>query len=161
MSRIKNKYQLVIGFLTGMGMAGFLCLESQQNCINRWKELAEKNRGLFLLMDQWVKVKQEGKKLEEYFIKNDYKKIAVYGMSYVGVRLVKELENSEIEIAYGIDRNAANIYSQIKLLTVEDELPDVDAVIVTLVGGYDKVFDMLISRLGCPIIALEDIVNEI
>ena len=79
----------------------------------------------------------------------------------MGLRLVKELKNSEIEIAYGIDRNAANIYSEIKLVTIEENLPDVDAVVVTLVDGFDKVRDMLSKRLSCPVIAIEDIINEI
>ena len=158
---MKNRNPLALGFLLGAVTAGICLLRLQQRCINNWREQADKNRGLFRLMDQWVSIKQEKKNIEAYFIKNHYKKIAVYGMSYVGLRLVKELKNSEIEIAYGIDRNAANIYSEIKLVTIEENLPDVDAVVVTLVDGFDKVRDMLSKRLSCPVIAIEDIINEI
>ena len=56
------------------------------------RELAEKHLALFLMMNQWVKVKQEGKNLSCYFEKNGYKKIAIYGMSYAGETLLEELK---------------------------------------------------------------------
>lgn len=152
---------LVKGFLFGMFLTGFFLLRIQQDCINKWKRLAQKNIGLFLLMDQWVNVKQEGKKIEAYFIKNNYKRIAIYGMGSVGLRLVKELKDTEIEIAYGIDQNSANIYSDIKLVTMGEELSDVDAVIVTVAGGFDAISDKLSERMKCPMVAIEDIINEI
>lgn len=136
-------------------------LKFQQDCINKWKYQAIKNRGLFLLMNQWTSVKQNGKEVKKYFIQNNINKIAIYGMGYVGIRLVKELRNSEIEVVYGIDKNAANIYSEIELRTVEDELSDVDAVIVTLIDGFDEVYSVLSKKMDCRIIAIEDVINEI
>ena len=38
---------------------------------------------------------------------------------------------------YEIDGNAADIYSEIGLVTMDDNLKDVDAVAVTLVDEYD------------------------
>lgn len=156
-----KKIGYMLSFLAGAGLAGICLLKLQQGSIDRWKGLAEKNRGLFLLMDQWVRVRQDGRKLEEYFIRNSYKRIAVYGMGYVGRRLVEELKDSEIETVYGIDRNAANIYSEIKVVTMDEELANVDVVVVTLVDDFDQVSDLLSKELRCPVIAIEDIVNEI
>lgn len=162
MNKVRIRYQSIICFLFGIDVVGFFLLKQQQHCINKWKLLAGKNRGLFLLMDQWINVKQEEKKIEEYFIKNNYKRIAIYGMSCVGARLVKELRNSGIEIAYGIDRNAASIYSKIKVITMDEELPsEVDVVVVTLVDGFEEVCDTLTKKMNCPIVAIEDIINEI
>lgn len=156
---MSNLYPYML-LLIYIGAVGFL-LNLQQKCINKWKEQASKNRSLFLLMDQWVRTKQEGKKLESYFIKNNFKKIAVYGMGNVGKRLIKELRDSEINIAYGIDRNAENIYSEINLVTINDELENVDAVVITLISDFEDVYDKLSKKLKCSIIAIEDIINEI
>ena len=41
-------------------------------------EMSEKHFALFLMMNQWVKVKQEGKQLSEYLKKKGYKTIAIY-----------------------------------------------------------------------------------
>lgn len=159
--KIEKKYQFVVGALFGMSMVSVFLIYFQQNCINKWKSLSEKHLGLFLLMNQWTSVKQDNKKLEEYFIKNNYKRIAIYGMSYVGLSLIKELQDSQIEIVYGIDKNAASIYSKIKLLTIDDCLPEVDAVVITLINGFDKICEVLSEKIGCSIIAIEDIINEI
>lgn len=150
-----------MAFLLGTGMTSAFMLQLQQNCINKWKSSARKNRGLFLLMDQWVSIKQDGKRLENYFIKNNFRKIAIYGMGNVGKRIVKELKDSEIEILYGIDRSAESIYSEIKLVTINQTLEKVDAVVITLVDDFEDVYDKLSEKLKCSIIAIEDIINEI
>ena len=79
----------------------------------------------------------------------------------MGKRLVKELKRTEIEVVYGIDRNAADIFSEIELVTMDDDLEDVDAVVVTLVDEYDTVCDILSQKVKCPVIAIEDIINEV
>ena len=112
-------------------------------------------------MDQWLRIKQDGKKIESYFIKNNLRRIAIYGMSTVGMRLLKELKNSSVEVIYGIDRNAENIYCELKIVTVDEVLPEADVVIVTLVKGYDKICELLSGKVNCPVIAIEDIINEI
>lgn len=147
--------------LLGLSLMSFFLIRLQQNCINNWKTQANKNRGLFLLMNQWINLKQDEKKVEEYFIQKNLKRIAIYGMGYVGKRLVKELKRTEIEVVYGIDRNAADIFSEIELVTMDDDLEDVDAVVVTLVDEYDTVCDILSQKVKCPVIAIEDIINEV
>lgn len=123
----------IIGGLVGVG--GLVCFVAgwQQKCIERWKEQAEKNRAMFIIMDQWANLRQEGRNLEEYFIKNGYLRIAVYGMGVVGKRLIKELKNSKIQVVYGIDKNEDMVYTDLDVLTMNDELIKVDAVVVTVV----------------------------
>lgn len=150
-------YMLLVSF----GMASAFLIKLQQGCIDYWRKQANKNRGLFLLMDQWVCLKQDGRKIERYFIKNNLKRIAIYGMSYVGKRLSKELKCSEVEVIYGIDRNASIIYSEIELVTMDADLEDVDAIVVTSVDEYDSICSMLSQKISCPIIAIEDVVNEV
>lgn len=133
----------------------------QQNCIDVWKKQAEKNRGMFVLMNQWTNIKQEKRNLEEYFVNNKYFRIAVYGMGDIGKRLIKELRDSEIKVAYGIDRNCNNICTNIKVMTMDDNLEEVDAVVVTVIKEFDAIREDLLKRLNCPVIAIEDILNEV
>lgn len=125
------------------------------------KNMSEKHLALFLLMNQWVAVKQKGKNLTDYFENMGYKKIAIYGMSYVGERLVEELKDSSIQIAYGIDKMAETIYSDIDLVTMENELEQVDAVVVTPIFFFDEIEEELSKKIDCPIISLEDILYEV
>ena len=112
-------------------------------------------------MNQWVKVKQDGKNLSEYFEKNKYEKIAIYGLSYAGETLLSELQDSSIQIAYGIDQNADSIYSDINVYSLEDSLEPVDVVVVTAITFFNEIEKKLSGKIDCPIISLEDILYEI
>ncbi len=157
---MKDKCKLnSLGF--GVSVLLVFLLKLQQESIMQWKESSRKNRSQFILMKQWIDIKQENKKLKDFFVKNNYQHIAIYGMGDIGVALVKELENSEIEIAYGIDRNAKTIRSNIKLLSMEDNFTEVDAVIVTIIKDFDLIYEKLIKKLNCPILPIEDVINGI
>ena len=125
------------------------------------QKMSNKHLALFLMMNQWVLVKQEGKNLASYFEKNNYHKIAVYGMSYAGERLLNELKGSGIEVAYGIDQNADGIYSEIEIITKEDTLEPVDAIVVTPVFFFQEIEKDLSGKVDCPILSLEDILYEV
>lgn len=157
---MKKSFKLLAAF-TGMGIPAYFFIRLQQGCIDQWKEVADKNQELFLVMDQWLRIKQEGKNLEQYFIKNHYQTIAIYGMGHLGQHLARELRDTEVEIAYGIDSNCGHICSDITKMTVDDDLPEVDVVVVNALGEFDAAYEVLSAKLGCPIVAIEDILNEI
>lgn len=123
--------------------------------------MSNKHLSLYLMMNQWVNVKQENKSIAEYLEKNGYKEIAVYGMNYVGETLMKELENSNVKIKYGIDKNAENIYMDVDLLTPDDDLPIVDAIIVTAITFFEEIEESLSAKVDCPILSMEDILYEV
>jgi len=125
------------------------------------KQMSDKHLALFLMMNQWVKVKQEGKNLAEYFEKNGYKNIAVYGMSYAGETLLDELKNSDVCVKYAIDKRADRIYADVDVITLEDDLQEVDAVVVTAITFFDEISEMLEEKFDCPIISLEDVLYEV
>ena len=131
------------------------------NKVNDWQQLSDKHLALFLMMNQWVKVKQDGKNLSDYFEKNEYKKIAIYGMSYVGETLADELKNTATKVVYAIDKKADNMYSDLDIFSPDENLEEVDAVVVTSITFFDEIEAMLEKRLDCPIISLEDILYEV
>lgn len=151
----------IIGGTVGAAVGAGLVEKKAAKMTSKIQEMSDKHLALFLMMNQWVKVKQEGKNLSAYFVKKGYKKIAIYGMSYAGECLVNELENSEITIKYGIDKNADSIYADIDVVNPEDNLEEVDAVVVTPIFFMSEIEEMLSKKLSCPIISLEDILYEV
>lgn len=145
------------GVAAGAGVVG----KAQIEKTNKVQSMSDKHLALFLMMNQWVKVKQEGRKLSEYFEKNGYKKIAVYGMSYAGETLIDELKDTGITVAYGIDKNADSIYADVNVVTMDDSLDKVDAVVVTAITFFDEVEEALSREMDCPILSLEDILYEV
>lgn len=157
MVKIRKEYTIFLIIISFF--AFLLCL--QQKYIKKLKLRVRKERGLFFLMNQWIGLKQDNQQIETYFQRNNYQRIAVYGMGFVGMRLIKELRNTNLNIIYGIDQNAANISSDLKLLTLEDELPEVDVIIVTVLGSFQEIYDKLSTKIKCDIVAIEDIINEV
>ncbi|MCX4339236.1 MAG: hypothetical protein OSJ72_06280 [Lachnospiraceae bacterium] len=141
------------GAAAGAAAVGKVTCES----IDKAKAMSDKHLALFLMMNQWVKVKQEGKNLAEYFEKNGYKKIAVYGMSYAGETLLDELKGGDITVAYAIDKNADAIYADVDVVSMDDKLEEVDAIVVTAITFFDEIEEKLSTKIDCPIISLEDI----
>ena len=125
------------------------------------QQMSNKHFALFQMMNEWVKVKQEGKNLSSYFESNGYKKIAIYGMSYAGERLIDELKNTSIEVAYGIDQRATSLYADVDIVTMDNILENVDAIVVTAITFFDEIEEKLVEKIDCPIISLEDILYEV
>lgn len=123
--------------------------------------MSNKHLSLFLMMNQWIKIKQEGRNLDLYFEKNGYKNIAIYGMSYVGETLIDELKNTNVSVAYGIDRKANSIYADVDVVSIDDILKPVDAVVVTAITFYKEIEEKLSEKIDCPIISLENILYEV
>jgi hypothetical protein len=147
----------LIGVVVGAGTVG----KVEGEKLNKMSAMSHKHLELYKMMSQWVRVKQEGKKLSSYFERNGYTKIAVYGMSYAGETLINELENSTVTVAYGIDRNAESLYADVDIVSMDDNLEEVDAVVVTAITFFDEIEEKLSEKIDCPIISLEDILYEI
>lgn len=122
--------------------------------------LSDKHLTLFLMMDQWVKIRQDGKSVALYLEEKGYNRIAVYGIGYAGQTLLSELRNTQVQVMYGIDQNADDICSELKIVSKEDVLEAVDAVVVTAITSFDAIKKELENKMDCPILSLEDIVYE-
>lgn len=147
--------------LAGAGMGAMAAGKAMEKKADKWQQMSDKHLALFMMMNQWVKVKQEGKNLSEYFVRNSYKDIAIYGMSFAGETLMDELKDSGICVKYGIDKRAGRISEEIDMVTMEDNLPEVDAVVVTAITFFDEIAEGLENKLNCPILSLEDILYEV
>ena len=106
------------------------------------------------------KNKTAGKSLETYFEQNGFHKVAIYGMGEVGEVLLRELQGSKIDVRYGIDQRASSVFSKLKILSPKEELAQVDVIVVTAIAYYDEIRRQLKEKVKCPIISLENILNE-
>lgn len=151
----------ILSIATGAILASGATGRIMSDKIQKIQEMSNRHLALFLLMNQWVKVKQKGKTISLFFEKNLYKKIAIYGMSYVGETLVDELRDAEIDVLYGIDKNVDAIYSDIDVFSPEDDLAEVDIVVVTAITFFNEIEKTLSKKLDCPIISLEEILYQL
>ncbi len=91
-----------------------------------------------------------GKSTADFFRKNQYKKIAIYGLGKLGKMLVQDLEGTDIEIQCLIDRNYARFPEQYKGIKVigphQLQNEQVDCVVVSLVHLYNSILEVLLLQ---------------
>lgn len=151
----------ILAALAGSAIGAGAMAKKTAGKTQKVQSMSDKHLALFWMMNQWVKVKQEGKNLAAYFEQNGYKRIAIYGMSYAGETLLDELRGTDVAVAYGIDKNADTIYADVEVVTMDDMLESVDAVVVTAITFFEEIEERLSEKMECPIISLEDILYEV
>lgn len=154
---VLSVFSMLTGAVLGAGAVG----KASKDRLQIVRAYRDKHLALFLMMNEWVKVKQAGKNLASYFEKNGFKKIAIYGMSYAGETLVNELKDSEITVAYGIDKNVDMVYEDMRIVSVDDVFEDVDVIVVTAITFFDEIEEKLSNKIECPIVSLEDVLYEV
>ncbi len=148
----------IVGVVTGATVANVLTGKQITQKVGQ----IDKFKGYYNILNQWLALKQEGKSLEQYFVENAYKTIAIYGMGEMGNHLYNELKNSEkVDVKYAIDKNAVNIYSQLEVIELEEDMPKVDVVVVTATFAFDEIEKELSSNIDYPIVSLDDVVYGI
>ncbi len=124
---------------------------------NQYKENNEKQKKVIKLLERWILNIQYGKSILDYFRENNYKYIGIYGLGCLANRLCEEMRNTEIKIKYIIDRNSDILLSDFKIVTIEEQLENVDVIVITVAEKYDKIKEQLQNKVSCKIIHIEDI----
>lgn len=151
----------ISGAMVGCLAGGMSVKSILQKKIHKKNEMLEKMYMFYVLLNQWLSIRQEGRSLEEFFTEHNYNAIAIYGMKELGDRLYEELKDSGVSVKYAIDKNADFIYSEIDVVTPDADFESVDAIIVTAVYCFYEIEEILNKKTDIPVISLEDIIYEI
>lgn len=125
-----------------------------------WKAKCAQYESYWKLLDTWLYLKEENILLKKYLLQRNINSIAIYGMGILGKHLLKELEFSEIEVPYAIDRKAEALHMGVKMYSPEDEFPMVDAIVVTATYAFFDIQNQLKKRGYKNIISLEEVIME-
>lgn len=160
---MKKKAAILVGVVGAiLGTVGlFKSSIDKIEKIKKLETLNYKNDAILKVFTKWLKLKQDGNSVAEYLSKKGYKTIAIYGMHYLGECLLDELKDSEIEVKYAIDKNADQILADVDMYTLDDDLSEVDAIIVTAFWFFEEIVSSIRERVNCSIISLEDVFYEI
>lgn len=153
----------IIGAAGILGMfgtaAGWIVSAKKKKELLNYKDFRiNKFQKYFDVTNEWVRLKNQGKNLEEFFLKNGWNHIAIYGMGELGHRLMEELAESKIAIEYAIDEHTDKVFSEIEVKEPDSELPPVDVIVVTPFFEYPVVEEKLMKLVDYPIISLEEAV---
>mgnify|MGYP002509543375 CR=1 FL=1 len=149
-----EKTSLLLSVLLGISLMTARNRNAQKN---EKAEKPDKWGTYYHILNDWMKLKENGGSIEQALKEKNIKSVAIYGMGDLGRHLVKDLENTNIEVKYAIDRSFFAI-SDIDIYEPESELPNVDAVIVTPVCEYENIRRDLEEKLSCIFLSIGDLV---
>lgn len=156
--------------MAGMIKTAAICLAAGAACARLARHRAEKKlQGQkketdkyyddYQLLSHWMEMKHGRGNTADYFRAKGYKEIAIYGMGELANRLCEELRNTEIRVAYGVDRDVCNTISRMdKVYSPDDGLMAVDAIVVTPFYAMESIRKQLSVKVACPIVSLEEVV---
>lgn len=131
---------------------------------NEYKVLSDKcarYEGYWRILDKWLCNKEDNVWIEDYLISKGIRNIAIYGGGMLGKHLLEELKDGEINVICVIDRKADALQLHVPVYSLDDSIPDTDAIIVTATYAYQMIKEQL-QKKGCKnIYSLESIVLEL
>lgn len=163
---MKNIFAKVIILFGGIAIGAVGAMEFAETEYKKEKQradsngcFAQKQLKMFHVLKKWIDMKQKGENLSTYFIEKGYKKIAIYGMGDIGNALMKELENTGVQVVYGIDQRADSLKANINIITIDDLFEKVDVIVITAIASADSIKLELNQKVDYPIISIEEIVG--
>lgn len=116
----------------------------------------DKFKKMFFVYDGILKAKHKGKTIAKYMDEHNFKRVAVFGYGYVGKLIIREIEdNNGGKIEYVIDRNADYIMDEVCAYKLENSLPDVDCIIVSLVQHEETICNILGEKTNAHVISIK------
>ena len=157
LKKLKSVFFFCAGWTIGM-ISGVLFIGKQ---IPRLRKEISKYSGFYHTMRQWVHVNQNGHTVADYFKRNGYQEIAIYGLNEIAFTLMNDLSKNGIEVKYCIDRNADELFSKVRVYKPEEEMPFADIVVVAVVHLFDEIQKDLSDIFECPIISFSEVVWDV
>ena len=122
--------------------------------------LLAKFRKMFMVLNQMMEYRESGYPVGKYLKTSGVDKVAIYGAGYVGKRLVGELREHSVDVAYFIDRNADYLEETIPVYKPEDPVGQVNMVIISLVGECEALKRDVLERYGCRVNTICEILGN-
>ena len=119
---------------------------------------ADKFEQYMRLLDRWMEMRELNINVADYFKERNLCNVAIYGFGNFGKHLLWELEKSEINVKYIIDRQGKQLYSELPIYLPEENLPDCDVIVVTPFWIYSDICNVLPKDK--VLVPLDEIINS-
>ena len=144
---MKKISSFILGCLLGSGI-----VYTMLKYFEKPTEYIDKYRSYYNMQNQWILQNDRGNTIDKIMKGRGYKTIAIYGMGNVGEHLYNVLKNTDIKVMYGIDSKAVD---------TDYEIPNVDAIVVTIPFAFTSIKDSLEQKTANEIVSLEHILFEV
>jgi hypothetical protein len=136
-----------------------LVSNTKKSTSSKWNKLQERADKFELYMnalDRWMRLREKGIGLVDYFKKNDIKHIGVYGLGILGNHFLEEMRSCDVSVEFLVDKQKDKYDRELPLFLPDESLPNCDAIVVTCFYYFDEIKEQVST--DCRLISLEDII---
>lgn len=165
MKRFVHFIMMIAAFAGGAAAARFIKKDTKREEAH-WKERADKFKTYYEVTTEWIQTMQNGGCIREYFEKNKYRKVVIYGKGLLGELLYDEISKAkELEVICFVDKQSSgeSQYGDEIPTIMMEELKDkeYDIIVVTPVFAYSEIKQELQEiKRDSQIVSLQDVVIE-
>lgn len=128
------------------------------------KRIYEQNKSKLKQADinlKWIKLYRNHQKISEWLFDRGYRNIAIYGLGNLGIELIDELKENQVQIKYIIDQRADEIFHEkYEVFKYSSKLPKVDLIIMTVINDEEEIKNRIKYELDCDVYSLDEILDE-
>lgn len=111
------------------------------------------------IMDKWMTLRENKIKFSAYLSQLGIHTIAIYGCGLLGDHLYAELRE-ETTITCFLDRNANKLKREVDVYSLQDDFPQVDCIVITIINQVEKVKREIEEIFQGKIIIFADWIEE-
>lgn len=134
-------------------------LEYQKLEIERWRMQVKRKSSFYQFMRNWMQLRLNGGSIEKRLMEAGHYSVAIYGMGIHGRMLYEDLRDTQISVKYFIDKQKKEGLGGVPVYSLEEELPDVDAVIITPYLEFASIQQVLQDKIRSRMIPLNALVQ--
>lgn len=112
------------------------------------------------MVEKWVKLTETKSDISKYLKNSKYSKVAVYGAGIIGKHMMNVLEESGVDIAVCIDKNAENIVLECPVVTPEKLDIPIDIIVVTATVPKQEVVKIIPQEYKNSIITIDELMQK-
>lgn len=119
----------------------------------------EKAENYLKLLDQWMRMRENGVSLAEYLLKRGVRTVAIYGLGIFGRHLLWELAGSEIEIVAVVDQQKDKQHVGYPVYLPTEKIPEFDVMLVASWYFFDEIREMFAGKKD-RLLSIETLLRE-
>lgn len=123
--------------------------------------LCDRYRGYWQVMDRWLVLLESGRSIAAWLRAQGYSHMAIYGYGMLGKHLMHQLVQENLVPDYAIDQQPEKASGSVPMMTLEDDLPKVDLIIVTVLYDFSAIKKRLKKKVATEIRPLDWLIGEV
>lgn len=148
---------IIITFIVAFGLGFIVSKNIMQSELVKTKKYLNNAWQYQYFLINLSKLKIRGISVSDFVRNNNYKKVAIYGLSFLAEVVYEELIHDDIDVTCFIDRNKEGDYEGVRIIK-PDESANADLIIVCVAFGMPQIRYTLEKTNDCDMYHINDVI---